>query len=763
MTAEEAQPPGGRTEEASLSDILGILRRRYGTILVSTAVALALAVAYLLHTVPSYGAEARVLVEAPVTGSSALGNLANLPLPLSSFLGEAPQVAAEVEVLRSRPVLIPVTGTPDTANVVHAAPSLLSTRVDDLAVQSPWRRLLRKLGGEDEPRGGLAVEVTRWDFPDDFGIPLVVDVHGPDRVEIAIDRWFDRRPTSLAFQPGQPFEYEDATLVLQPDGDLTGRRFVITHRGPRFAVERFLEDLTISETDPGSNVLRISYEDVDAERAAETVNALVRSYLAHNRQRLFERSNRTVDHLQQELERVRGELDAAEHDLERFQGETGTKVLPETAVAVVEKLVEVDLERARTGLRAHGLRNLLDTARAGTLTPGDLAGIESLTAPAGASLVEPLAELLAKKRILEETYTDEWPPLVELNTRLEERMAAIVETLETQLWQDERLAADLQGIVDRFQSEMEGLPAVQLELARHSRRVRAFTEIYLFLLAQLEESQVARSGIVPNVEVIDWAAPPLKPSRPVLPLVLGLGLVLGFALGTCLAFLREAAAGVRLLHTIPRHRGARSRPLVVAGATRPRAAEAYRSLRGAFRHAVEGPRLVTVAVTSPRPREGRSLVALNLATALALAGERVLLVDGDLRAPTLHRWVGRPAAPGLAEVLAGEATAEDAIVSTEVPGLALLAAGTAKSHPGDLLSRPDVRALLASLAADHDRVILDTPAVLTSSEAVALGAAVDGILLVACARRTRTAHVVETAQRLRQAGGRLVGAILQRG
>jgi len=243
-------------------------------------------------------------------------------------------------------------------------------------------------------------------------------------------------------------------------------------------------------------------------------------------------------------------------------------------------------------------------------------------------------------------------------------------------------------------------------------------------------------------------------------------LLLGLFFGCGLAFLAEVtrrpvvsgeqlekAVGALHLPAIPRDRSGRP-GMATTGADGP-AAEAYRALRGAFRHGTVGK---VITITSPLAGEGRSTVAAQLACALARAGERILLVDGDMRSPDLHRWFGGKVGPGLAEVLA--AGDGSGIRATDLDDLSLLPAGLAEHHPGDLVARRGAAEALAGLGDGFDRVILDTPAVLTGSEAPTLAAAADGAVLVVRENHTGEKDVVQACLQLRQAGAHIVGAVL---
>ncbi|MDP6988424.1 MAG: GNVR domain-containing protein [Planctomycetota bacterium] len=769
MTEARSEEEWG-DDEISLGDLISTLRRRKVSILAVTTLCLGASVAATLCIAPSYKSEARLLVEDITARSSMLGQLANLPVDLSSLMGGAPQTAAEMEVLRSRPVVRAVVGPPGTSQLVPEEGLSLTALVDDLENQSKWASVRRKLRGEPDPLGSLAVEVLAWEFPEDFTDPVLIDVVSATRVRLTVDSLWDRRSADVELAADGTLAWEAARLRLAAEGvdmaGLSGRRFRLTVRGLQKAVDLFLEDLVVEETDRGSNVLRVAYEDRDPDRLASTVNGLVRAYMAHNQERFLRRAERSVGFVDEEIERIRQDLADAESDLQAFGERAGHIVLPEAAVALVEKLVEVDLERARAGLAARTSADLLESLRRGDLTPEDITGLElSQGILSTSTQVVPLTGLLSEKRVLEATYEDEWPALEAVNLQIAERMAGVESWLENEVWRQERTEADLESIRTTYQGEMDSLPAAHLELARHSRAVRAFSEIYLFLVAQKEQATMARTAAVPSVEVIDWAVPPLEPAWPNVPLNLALGLVLGLFLGTGIALVREASqrpvvcaeqlertAGAAHLASVPRDRRAR------AGVVRGEAAEAYRALRGAFRHGNEGKIIV---VTAAHEGAGTSTTAAQLARTLARGGERVLLVDADLETPGLHRWFGDGKdGTGLAEALAGEGEAEVELRPTDVEDLSLLPAGRTGEHPGDLVARPGAGAVLAGFAEGYDRVILDAPAVLAGSGAAALAAAADGAVLVVRHNRTREAAAGEAALRLRQAGARLTGCVL---
>ncbi|MDY6054813.1 polysaccharide biosynthesis tyrosine autokinase [Micrococcus sp.] len=191
----------------------------------------------------------------------------------------------------------------------------------------------------------------------------------------------------------------------------------------------------------------------------------------------------------------------------------------------------------------------------------------------------------------------------------------------------------------------------------------------------------------------------------------------------------------------------------------PRAGESIRALRTNlnFVSVDQPPRIVSF--TSANPSEGKSTIASNLARALALTGERVLLVDADLRRPRQHDLFQVPGDVGLSEVLAGEVQPEQALVDTGIPNLTLLAAGRTPPNPSELLGSERMRALL-KLASQDYFVIVDSPPLLPVTDAAILSRAVDGTVLVVRQGETRKDHLEAAAESLRSVGAHLVGVVI---
>jgi capsular exopolysaccharide synthesis family protein len=235
---------------------------------------------------------------------------------------------------------------------------------------------------------------------------------------------------------------------------------------------------------------------------------------------------------------------------------------------------------------------------------------------------------------------------------------------------------------------------------------------------------------------------PVKPNKP---LVLGIGLMLGCVLGMGLAMLRDVQdcrvrrpeeilplLGTPVLAMIPRI-NARLSPLtrgqIVRYDARSAVAEAYRSVRTALHLGTAG-KAKTILIASPTEGDGKSITASNLAIAFAHAGERTLIIDCDLREPVQHLIFENDGRVGLSSVMAGEARLQDAIKGTHVTGLHVLACGPVPVNPSEMLTSKRFAQLMQALGATFDRIIIDSPPLMSFTDGQLLAAAADVTLLV---------------------------------
>jgi tyrosine-protein kinase Etk/Wzc len=770
MTSQTSGSHGG-SSHLSLLDHLGILARHRILLAGTVALCAGSVVLFTLFRPPSFRAQALLLLEESATTRGILGEL--------SALSHAPPALAEIEVLRSRTLAAAVAASPGESPFGPDVGQSLTGIVDDPERYWPWPNLRRTLLGGTPPTGDLKVEVLAWPRGG-FKHAVRITFEEPDRVRLAEATVWGSAPVVVTFEEGKPVEYRGARLLLHPSGEIRGRSFLLSRSSDEQAVHRLLGALSVVETQRGAGVIAVSYHDCDPVRAAEVANALVRGYLIHNRSRLSRQAGVTVAFIEQEIDRIRADLEAAEQDLVAFQEQAEAVLLSDSARALIDALSELELERARFGLRIHHQERLLALLEGGE-PAWEAAAAAGQEDPVTLSLLEGLAGMMAKKAEMEQEATPLWPPLIELNARIAEtrtRLRAGIEARTTALQKQDQ---DLGQAIERYREKMDGLPATEQELARFQRRSQSFGQIYTFLLGQLQEAKIAEATAVETAEVIDWAVPPISRNSPRLTLNLAMGLLLGLLAGMALAHWVEAASGKVITSAqleattklpqatvIPdfrrgmaRSRGGRNNFfLALRDAPESLAAEAYRALRAHVVFVRKSRDIRALAITSSTEGEGKSVTTANLAVALAQSGARVLLVDADLRRPVVHKYFRERVVPGLSEVLTGKNEWAQVVRPAGIENLQIVCAGESSDRPGDLLASGAMSALVKDLRNSFDFVLFDIPPVLAVADAAGFVSELDGMFLLCRSNRTPGGMVAGATQMLRMTGAKLMGSIL---
>lgn len=280
-----------------------------------------------------------------------------------------------------------------------------------------------------------------------------------------------------------------------------------------------------------------------------------------------------------------------------------------------------------------------------------------------------------------------------------------------------------------------------------------------------------------RVRRIGQATPPLQPYFPQLSLMIPAGVLLGLVLGVGLAVMLELIdTSVRTPRDIIRHIHVpilgtvpdlddeevpiERIELAVHTAPRSMVAEAFRSLRTNLLLSSSAERQRTLLVTSAKPEEGKTCIAVNLAISLGQSGRRVLLVDANFHRPTLHRVFSKSQRQGLSNALVGRGTLQDLVQNTDLPNVDVITTGPTPPNPAELLASSYLRELIAEAGGLYDQIIFDGPPVLLMSDGLVLASTLDGAILVCRARLTSRGVVQRAREQIERVNGRIFGAVL---
>ena len=351
------------------------------------------------------------------------------------------------------------------------------------------------------------------------------------------------------------------------------------------------------------------------------------------------------------------------------------------------------------------------------------------------------------------------------------RYADSLASLQAQMEELARLIRETQIELERLgepRTEQEKANKAQLESI-----LAGYRNTYVGLVQSYEQMRLTATQSTDTLVIFEEARVPTEPVRPRKLMNTALAAVLGAMVSVGAAFVIEylddtlktpddvnRTLGLPTLSAIGRLEEGQNELIMTADPLSP-VSEAFRVLRTNIRYSSVDRPLQVLLVTSPGPEEGKSTVAANLATALAQAGLRTVLLDADMRRPRLHRLFGLHPREGLAGALLAGST-DGRLQPTEVEGLSILPAGEKPPNPVELLGSQRMRELREELRKSFDAVVLDSPPVLIGADAAVLGQIADGVLLVVNAGETRREMARQAVESLRQVGANVIGVVLNR-
>jgi capsular exopolysaccharide synthesis family protein len=310
-----------------------------------------------------------------------------------------------------------------------------------------------------------------------------------------------------------------------------------------------------------------------------------------------------------------------------------------------------------------------------------------------------------------------------------------------------------------YEQLLRDTPENAVAIAAASQALEVRERSYATLLGQYESARLEEAVRANAISVVEPAVSPSRPSKPRHPVNIALGLAIGIIGGAALAFLLdnldttlytpeqiESATQLATVGKIPAARDEMQIARISSGHY-PQL-ESFRRLRTNILASNDMSTSQVVLLTSARRGEGKSTVSANLGVTIAQSGREVILVDCDLRLPTLHKFFDLPNKRGLTNILTGELTFRDAIQYTAYPRVQVITSGSLPPNPTELLGSQQMMDLIAQLRAEYDFVILDTPALLSVADAAVLAPAADNVILVVAQGETRRGDVETVREQL---------------
>src|SRR2546426_404938 len=551
----------------------------------------------------------------------------------------------------------------------------------------------------------------------------------------------DKRPEFGGSGDTQPSSLELTTDALQPDSASTSEWLAA-----------FKGSLQVSLR-PNTRVIDIHYRSADKDLAAHVVNALTSTYIEQNFKTRFESTMQASDWLSKQLVDLQLKVETSQEKLVKYQKEHGILGIDEKQNIITSKLDELNKELTAAEsdrMQKESVYRLVqsgdpDTAASAALSTAGTAGTNSSTSGLLEKLREQQADIRIQTAQLSTQFGPSYPRLAQLNNQLKEveaqtqvEMKKITSRVRSDYLASLQRENMLRDALDRQKQQANRLNESAIDYSLLKRDVETNRTLYEGLLEKLKEAGVTAGLRSNNIRNVDIARAPRSPAEPNVPRNLSFALALGITTGIGLAFLlegidntvrtpeqAEAISGLPSLGMIPlgskSSSDSKSKRLSLASSrevvelvtqSRPQSqmAESYRALRTSLLLTSLGAPPKIILITSALPQEGKTTTSINTAVVLAQKGTRVLLIDADLRRPSIHKTLGMGPKIGLSNVLTGNAPLQQAIVRSNVlPSLFVLPAGPPPPNPAELVASSNMRDVLAELRDQYDHIIVDTP------------------------------------------------------
>ena len=561
-----------------------------------------------------------------------------------------------------------------------------------------------------------------------------------------------------------------------------------------------------------SRLVQVSFESQDPNVAAQAVNALASNYIQENLESRWQAAQKASEWLSQQLESFKAKLEKSEDDLQRYAQHNGLLFLEtekgDTENIVDERLRQLQDELTKAQADRYAKESLYRLTEAGDYSslPGvvDNRLMQDLTVR--------LADLEREKAALTPTFTSDYPKVMQIQSQIDD--------IEKTLNEERKRAA--QGTVDDYlaatrredlvreafeqqqhQANLVAARAVQYNILK--REVDTNKQLYEGLLQRLKEAGVSAGMNASNIRIVDAAVPPTRPVRPRPVLNLGLALFLGLGCGVGMAFLQEHLDNTlktsddieRILrvpalalipareslnhasiyglgeHTsspadgngklVPLEKHSRKAWIRIDGNGNQHSAlsEAFRGLRTSVLLSAVGRPPRSLTFVSAEPGEGKTTIASNLAISLAQLGKRVLLIDGDMRRPCVHKLFDIGDHPGgLVDYLTGEEGWHHLVCSTAIADLDCLVCGPVPPNPSELLSSDRMQTLIREAMEKYQFVLIDAPPLLNVADGRILATMVEGAILVVKGGFTPRELAQQAQLHVRDVGAHLIGVVL---
>ncbi|CAI2310951.1 TPA: polysaccharide biosynthesis tyrosine autokinase [Vibrio parahaemolyticus] len=697
MTTQTIKQSRQVDDEIDLGKLFGIILDAKWLILCTVVLFSIVGVGVAILSTPIYKADALIQIE-----SKSSGGISAMVGDMGELFSAESSATTEIEIIKSRMIL---GGTVDKFNLTTvASPNYMPIIGKGLA----------RIQGEQ-----ISINVTRFNAPSyAVGIPLTLEV--VDAEQKAFKLTEDNGSVVLEGRVGELLEKNGYQFLATELVAQTGDSFTVSKISKLDAINKLQENLSISERGKQTGIISLSFSGEDRTKIQAILNDISQNYFLQNVQRNSAEAEQSLEFLKGHLPDIKTKLTASEDVLNRFRQENESIDLGLEAQSTLKVMVELEAQ---------------------------------------------LNELTFKESEISQRFTQDHPAYKSL---LDKRQTLLKEK-------------------ERLNKQVQKLPKTQREVLRMTRDVEVNQQIYIQLLNKVQELNIIKAGTVGNVRILDSAQSFSKPIKPKKALIVVLATLLGGMAGVAFVLIRAAfhrgvetpdqieQMGIPVYASVPksiqqlefasklkRNKSKGNNELVLLAEANPAdlSIEALRSLRTSLHFAMMEAKNNVLMISGPAPSIGKTFVSTNFAAVAAKTGQKVLLIDADMRKGYLQQCFGLRWDNGLSEYLSGKVAPSNIIKSTSIDNLNVVTRGQVPPNPSELLMHPRFKSFIDDMSAEYDLVIIDTPPVLAVTDPSIVGALAGTTLMVARFDQTTLKEIEVARGRFEQSGVEVKGVIL---
>ncbi|MEJ2729615.1 MAG: polysaccharide biosynthesis tyrosine autokinase [Deltaproteobacteria bacterium] len=572
-----------------------------------------------------------------------------------------------------------------------------------------------------------------------------------------------------------------------------------------------LKDIVEAEHQEGTNIIDIAVVSRDPLEAASLANGFASAYRDYNIAEKNKKLYDTKTFIEQQLRLTSDKLKAAERELQSFKEGYALISMDAQTQNTLDKLysIENEYEKVKTEKsEVSSQLSLLENSKKGLIQRSKEVFFSTDKDSPLFTYKEKLSELFIKRQTLLHNFTARHPSVREVDDQIIAIIYEAKKELQSLLNALQNKEADYSERLAQLREENKRLPEKALQLVRLQREVDLQASLYSQLKEKYQETLIQESNKVEEVSIVKPAVPPDKPSNmPSKLIIVGTGLVMGLIVGIVFAFMAEIfdtsmgriedveeVLQVPVLGVIPflegevvnksrsKHREpqrTRTRDLVTHYKPGSMGSEAFRALRTNLQFLRPETKGKVFLITSAFVQEGKTVNAINLALIMAQAGNKVLLVDADLRKPLVNKYYGLPISPGLtdhvlgnyhwkevtntiSDIMLGDFGIDDILITPGMDTLHILTAGTKPPNPSEILTSNRFREFLKEAAKNYDFIFIDAPPVMPVADASDIATLADGVILVYMTGKIGRGVLRRVKSNLENVDAKLTGVILNK-